>query len=828
MSSSKSNMNTAGRSNGGAPRALPAGVALPLQPKGTTKAEVPRAIASSSKVNTQQPSVFGNVNNLTDATRSMQLNGQATKFQPSQPQNPYMKSLLRDSEPDKAPTPVVYDKPLIVHGDVAGKGKAPAAKETSPIGTRPQGALFVNTIFTTDVGQAFQGGHFIRIRNIKDIHEWHNGVNHFRDDWNIEIDPRLYDIKVSYPNDRRTSLSIYLCVDDIKQAGVIVEQLPVCMSQWQVEHVSFSAYAAAPGKGANTAKPPLHYDGQVHIVAQPDDPELDLADDSTNILEKGIYELAQEYGYVHAFTKIIVGDSSYLHFRVEFNSIRSAHHLINEVNTMNPHPVGDWLTIAFPYTERSSQDSDDDDDTTITSTSESNSAPNGITTSPTGRTAWSTGADGRYIMQKPPVIAPKFNSNRQAPQPMPPFPPMQMPMPMQLYNAAHPLSQDARFFQEQNPMAGHGPFMGGQGHGGQVVVYDREVRGSRSHGWGTGPLNRVHGSRRDNHNMDPNEPQSINLERLALGHDVRTTIMLRNIPNQWNYRDLKARLDQICAGKYDFTYLRIDFEKATNVGYGFINLTHPDHVVPFVKAIVGAEWAPGMYPRKIGQISYATIQGIDCLTEKFRNSAIMSEFPDYRPKLWYTAADAPSQHLIGTEKPFPAPNNHTKTQRSHDNAGTIGLYAPRSSLRGGDRSRRSNYDRGTQHQLEEDAYYAGPSYGYDNYTAAARGPIAPPPGAFYPPAGYAMPYYPPPTQYYGYPAFGHPGYQVPHPQQWVTPYNNVPASRLRTISQGRLAGRPQNVTVAQSHIPRSFGQQATTSGGAPGSSAATNQTEMEN
>ncbi|KAF2206837.1 hypothetical protein CERZMDRAFT_8911, partial [Cercospora zeae-maydis SCOH1-5] len=112
--------------------------------------------------------------------------------------------------------------------------------------------------------------------------------------------------------------------------------------------------------------------------------------------------------------------------------------------------------------------------------------------------------------------------------------------------------------------------------------------------------------------------------------DVRTTLMMRNIPNSWTFRDLKRRVDQVAMDQYDFSYLRIDFEKSTNVGYGFINLISPAATARFVEALQGTSWAPGTHPRKTVQLSYAAVQGIDCIIDKFRNSSIMSEFSDYR------------------------------------------------------------------------------------------------------------------------------------------------------------------------------------------------------
>ncbi|THX03713.1 hypothetical protein D6D13_07549 [Aureobasidium pullulans] len=71
-------------------------------------------------------------------------------------------------------------------------------------------------------------------------------------------------------------------------------------------------------------------------------------------------------------------------------------------------------------------------------------------------------------------------------------------------------------------------------------------------------------------------------------------------------------------GHYDFSYLRIDFSTELNVGYTFVNFIHPEHITNFVNAKVGKPWS--LYgSTKRCEVSYATIQGIDCLLAKVRN-----------------------------------------------------------------------------------------------------------------------------------------------------------------------------------------------------------------
>ncbi|KAH8689710.1 putative meiosis protein MEI2 [Talaromyces proteolyticus] len=162
-------------------------------------------------------------------------------------------------------------------------------------------------------------------------------------------------------------------------------------------------------------------------------------------------------------------------------------------------------------------------------------------------------------------------------------------------------------------------------------------------------------------------PQNIvDVDRIRLGLDVRTTIMLRNIPNKVDLPLLKEIIDETSFGKYDFMYLRIDFANNCNVGYAFINFED------FVQARAGRTWNC-FNSDKVAEVSYATIQGRDCLVQKFRNSSVMLEDPSFRPKLFHTGKGS----LAGTEEPFPGPNNISKMRRSVENAEQVGLFAPR-------------------------------------------------------------------------------------------------------------------------------------------------------
>lgn len=192
----------------------------------------------------------------------------------------------------------------------------------------------------------------------------------------------------------------------------------------------------------------------------------------------------------------------------------------------------------------------------------------------------------------------------------------------------------------------------------------------------------------------------VDVERIRQGLDVRTTIMLRNIPNKIDQVMLKDIVDETSRGKYDFMYLRIDFANNCNVGYAFINFEDPYHIIDFMNARAGNRWNR-FNSEKVAEVSYATIQGRDCLIQKFRNSSVMLEHPSFRPKIFHTSGS-----MAGTEDIFPGPDNPSKMRRSVENAEHVGLFAPRAgqNFRDEQRRRRSQYDRGTRLAEMEDAY----------------------------------------------------------------------------------------------------------------------------
>ena len=134
-------------------------------------------------------------------------------------------------------------------------------------------------------------------------------------------------------------------------------------------------------------------------------------------------------------------------------------------------------------------------------------------------------------------------------------------------------------------------------------------------------------------------------------------------------------------GRYDFTYLRVDFNNQCNVGYGFINFLAPEDVVDFMKIFQGRNWNIPSCP-KVAEVTFADDQGAEQFVERLRNSAVTAQWGPFRPKTYYSANDLPDHHpiVIGREKPFPGITNRERFIRSMATGPRVGLYPPRESV----------------------------------------------------------------------------------------------------------------------------------------------------
>lgn len=143
----------------------------------------------------------------------------------------------------------------------------------------------------------------------------------------------------------------------------------------------------------------------------------------------------------------------------------------------------------------------------------------------------------------------------------------------------------------------------------------------------------------------------LDIDRIAKGDDMRTTLMIKNIPNKYNCKLLLAVIDENHRGTYDFIYLPIDFKNKCNVGYAFINMIDPQHIIPFYKTFNGKKWEK-FNSEKVASLAYARIQGRNALIAHFQNSSLMNEEKWCRPMLFHK--EGPN---AGDQEPFPVGNN---------------------------------------------------------------------------------------------------------------------------------------------------------------------------
>ncbi|KNA17042.1 hypothetical protein SOVF_083710 isoform B [Spinacia oleracea] len=140
--------------------------------------------------------------------------------------------------------------------------------------------------------------------------------------------------------------------------------------------------------------------------------------------------------------------------------------------------------------------------------------------------------------------------------------------------------------------------------------------------------------------------------------DTRTTIMIKNIPNKYSQKLVLNMLDNHCIhcneqiavsgdnnqplSSYDFVYLPIDFKKncsnKCNVGYGFVNMTSPEATLRLYKAFHHQHWEV-FNSRKICEVTYARVQGLEALKEHFKNSKFACENDEYLPVVFSPPRD---------------------------------------------------------------------------------------------------------------------------------------------------------------------------------------------
>merc|ERR1712187_589777 len=111
---------------------------------------------------------------------------------------------------------------------------------------------------------------------------------------------------------------------------------------------------------------------------------------------------------------------------------------------------------------------------------------------------------------------------------------------------------------------------------------------------------------------------------------VLTTVMLRNVPNDYTRDMLLQLLDRKgFAGKYDFAYIPTDHIKHAGLGYAFVNMVTAADAQLVHKRLEGfRQWVvPSSKTCSVGWSN--PCQGLEASIARYRNSPIMHEcMPD--------------------------------------------------------------------------------------------------------------------------------------------------------------------------------------------------------
>ena len=127
------------------------------------------------------------------------------------------------------------------------------------------------------------------------------------------------------------------------------------------------------------------------------------------------------------------------------------------------------------------------------------------------------------------------------------------------------------------------------------------------------------------------EKNIINLMDIFQCKDLRTTLMIKNIPNKYTISSFLEEINENFKNTYDIFYLPIDYINKCNLGFAFINFIEPFHIILFYELYRGKKWKK-FNSDKICELLYAKFQGRKELIAHFEKGKVLTfETEDKRP-----------------------------------------------------------------------------------------------------------------------------------------------------------------------------------------------------
>ena len=137
----------------------------------------------------------------------------------------------------------------------------------------------------------------------------------------------------------------------------------------------------------------------------------------------------------------------------------------------------------------------------------------------------------------------------------------------------------------------------------------------------------------------------INLMDIFLCKDLRTTLMIKNIPNKYTISSFLDEINTYFKFTYDIFYLPIDYVNKCNLGFAFINFVEPFHIILFYELYSGKKWKK-FNSEKICELLYAKYQGKKELIGHFEKGKVLSfENEEKRPLILATPNPLPKINL---------------------------------------------------------------------------------------------------------------------------------------------------------------------------------------
>jgi hypothetical protein len=151
------------------------------------------------------------------------------------------------------------------------------------------------------------------------------------------------------------------------------------------------------------------------------------------------------------------------------------------------------------------------------------------------------------------------------------------------------------------------------------------------------------------------EPVVHNALADTLPHE-RTTVMMRNIPNNVTREQLLKIIDEEgFQGAFDLLYLPVDLKNKVGLGYALVNFVSNEKAVSFSEYFTGfSDWK--MQSEKVCAVKWSdALQGLEEHVERYRDCPVMHEsIPDeFKPVLFKD----------GERVPFPEPTKRIRAPR---------------------------------------------------------------------------------------------------------------------------------------------------------------------